>query len=191
MSERLKTYERDRVHEPRLHEGRGMMRVGELELIARVARNSKVKAYVEFGCGSNCFGLREVRQWCGEDIELYGFDVLQISTTIWKPLRAFIWSGHILEDHQLNEITVERCRAIIRNTPGPIMWLTDNGHKVSELRGIVQFARSGDVIATHDYSTEVVDASIPFLSEPKCRVMREVEKECEAHGYLLQFWDVL
>ena len=73
MSERLATYERLQHIEPELQAGRGMVRNGELQLIARVCKEHEVAAYVEFGCGP-CYALAEVRNVCGPAIQLFGFE---------------------------------------------------------------------------------------------------------------------
>lgn len=192
MSARLDTYRRLIDVEPHLQAGRGMMRNGELSLVARVCREHMISAYVEFGCGM-CFSLEEVRGVCGHKIALYGFDQVPVPPCITKPIGAVVYKMGI-HSHplgELNEETLEICRILRATTFGSFLWLTDNGYKIGELKSIVDVAQRGDLIATHDYTTEVTDASIPFLCTNDYRILDQVEKECEDHGYLLRFWEKL
>lgn len=188
--QRREKAEKLKLTEPHLHQSLGMMRVGEISLIAKVCKDYDIKTYIEFGCGP-CHALKEIRSVCGDGIRLIGFEHIGIPEEIWKPLGIEFFQMGILEDKNwptLNEKTLDIIEKI-RASSGRTLFLTDNGYKVGELIGCAKVARPGDLLATHDYPSEVRDSAIQFLYTDEYRILNDVEEEIQDHAYFMRFWE--
>ena len=130
-------------HDGEMHKGQGMMRVCELELLAKVAKG--MDGFVVIGCG---YGWEFQRTSCPHQLGIDRFLDVYIKDTVYA-------ARNIMEGNEMSALLIEELGEWKDLISGPILWWTDNGYKVAELKGVVMLMKPGDIIGTHDFGTEV------------------------------------
>lgn len=176
----------------------GLMRACELQALARIAQSISADAYVSLGCGAGWdFRALDV---LGLPIRSLGFDctdALDENTNAdveFHKLSIFDPLGLRLSD----EVEVILSDFLGRCRMGPVLFYTDNGHKLTELRDLVPFTEIGDVLGTHDWgdgpitragtATEVPESECGFLYEAGFELLRTPEPWLETHRAIQRFW---
>jgi hypothetical protein len=178
----------------------GMMRVAELQAIATVAKRIGAKAYVSMGCGQgfDFLSLRENYR----PIPAIGFDLSEVLAKNAYPEVEFHHEpifGPPKADRLLFHPQIhDKIRAFLKRNARPALFYTDNGRKIEELRELVQYVKSGDVMGTHDWGaegltlmgtyTEVHERECGFLYEAGFKVFSPIEAWIGEHKCLQRFW---
>jgi hypothetical protein len=183
-----------------LQTGMGMMRVAELQAIASVAQHINARAYVSMGCGHgfDFLSLRENYR----PIPAIGFDLSTVQpSNVYRGVEFH--HEEIFQAPQADRLLFyprihEKIRKFLARNARPALFYTDNGRKIEELRELVQYVKSGDVMGTHDWGaegltlmgtyTEVHERECGFLYEAGFKVFSPIEAWIGEHKCLQRFW---
>ena len=185
----------------------GLMRVAELLSIAKAASEMKADAYVSIGCGAGCDFQTIYDHY--KNIPMLGFDRKNISSHIEGPKVQFhkevIFIGsvnhmQILPSYTFTESVSKKILDFSSSIKGPVLYYTDNGNKLSEMKQLIKWVKSGDVLGTHDWSdsldhktaigsqTEVEEKDCVFLYQLGFEVFKPIQKWIVDNKCMQRFW---
>jgi hypothetical protein len=184
-----------------LQSGMGLMRVAELQAIARVATIMNAQSYVSMGCGEgyDFLSLRENYR----RVPSIGFDIGVVRPDNVYPEVEFhneyiFQTGVLKFRDQIHDKISEFLRRNLRRNSRPALFYTDNGRKLEELRELIPHVRSGDVMGTHDWGidgftsagtyTEVFEHECKFLYAAGFKLFEQIEPWIHDHKCIQRFW---
>lgn len=171
----------DYTSDPEAHVGHGMQRQCELSLLAMLAAG--MGGLVVIGCGHGC-EFKALEKYQGR-LQCLGIDRFPDVTIPW----AEYWQRELFPDGaNFSHEVREELSAWRDKISGSVLWYTDNGFKIGELIAMHQLCRPGDIIGTHDFSTEVPLDSVPFLAEAGFVYMDECDLYINRFYCLQGFW---
>ena len=165
--------------EPDMHVSHGMTRKCETQLLGMVAVGCS--QYIELGCGDGyslllmkrlglmCFGFDRVEPLEGVGTSYIKCDILKAA------------DGDMTEEfkEKFNKLVDSALEGL------PIFVYCDNGNKVKELQYVAPLLKSGDIIGTHDYPTEV---PMGFVPGNDYELITEHDAYIEKYACLQRFW---
>lgn len=149
----------DYTKEPEHHTGHGMHRKCELGLLNIVATG--MKGVVVIGCGHG----EEFNAVLESDPKMICLGIDRLPNVDPKGRWSYLNRNLFPVFPIFNLDVVNELREWRASVPGNVLWYTDNGFKISELIAMSALCLPGDIIGTHDFSTEVPLDAVPFLSE--------------------------
>lgn len=115
------------------------------------------KTVVEYGTGRGALAVF-LACWAEQhSLAFHSLEKFPNGLTETKPLLQKLGHPVVEQDCQ----ALETAEWLVANTPGPRLWVLDNGNKPLEAALVGSVAGPSDVLAMHDYGTEVGDNTIP------------------------------
>ena len=72
-------------------------------------------------------------------------------------------STNVVWSDCFTDVTRDRVKTFVDNSPGACLILCDNGNKIKEMEFYAQVLRIGDYITVHDYGTEITDSDLVWI----------------------------
>lgn len=136
-----------------LQHGMGLMRVCELQALAKVCDKIIATGYISIGCG-DCWDIFSLQHNTKFMPKCLGFDINLGNVNKFPDDRVELYKTNIFDSNGKFTKSVLNVIETFCNSlpePGNILFYTDNGYKLKELENLLPFMKYGDVIGTHDW----------------------------------------
>jgi hypothetical protein len=177
----------------------GQMTLAELMGIGILANALMANAYVTIGCGAGADILAITINY--KELPTLAFDRVPISQESTHSGVEFhnidLFVKEVIHPPKQYKVDLSNpFRPMIHDIiydftsrfPSPILYYTDNGKKLNELHELLKYLRRGDVIGTHDFTTEVPEEECQFILDAGCSVLSSYESWVKDHHCLQRFW---
>jgi len=138
------------------HAGIGMHRMCELDLLSAIVNGKRMDGFVVVGCGNGA-----EFQNISIMVECLGIDRFP---DVVIP-NAEYWDRDLIVDGVFSHDVFQELLLWRSKIQGPVLFYTDNGNKVLEIKAMTGLCLPGDIIGTHDLGTEVPIDIDKFLTD--------------------------
>lgn len=176
----------------------GMMRVAELQALVQVAKLINACGYVSMGSGRG-YDFHTFKAFDFK-IPALGFDIVEAyPESLYESVQVHCEPIFVNDKFlSFTESVAIKIENFVTDKTGPVLFYTDNGRKLQELKLLLPYLKTGDVIGTHDWGeerltrvgtyTEVPEASMGFMYDAGLEHYQEIDPWLETHRCIQKFW---